>query len=306
MPALDALTLLRHHAEWKSAYDRTFPSASAAAERLPLVRVVMPVEEMMRGSDHADTRVAPEKDDILRFGVLSPDHKSHRTAVIEARLDISGRLYFYGGRAHGVHGMLYLVFKDLPSRIEATPFGLGALFCATAPPARETDPCLHPIAHLPDDLQCQWAQQSLWSDEWRARTAEYLSLYFCDDRLSDYFAPFGTGRPRRRDPDGIFSDTRNDDWRLWTIEARVPTAIDILSALEDGSLLGWAIATPHEHLLLDDVMCGNQPNVKAPVWMALKQHQHLKIEIADTENAEYRVTQFIRDHVLTGRGDTRC
>lgn len=233
MPALSPLSNLPP--DWKVEYEAAFPQALSVAQRLPLVRVVLP--------SHTERR-AEEALDVFSSGVLKRSHKSPRSTEIETRLAVPNSLYFHAGRPHPDYGSAILVLGHADGAVEATPFGLGALDCNGTSKAHSDGACLSPVAHWPIARQEEFVRSSRWSSNWRDHTAEFLALYFAND-LHQYFAPGSAGRPVRRDPEGI-CDEANKDWRSWTIEVRLQEDLDLRGALEKGLLLYWAMESSSE------------------------------------------------------------
>ena len=237
-PALDILlTGIGSTAAYKVARER----AASVASSIPLVRVVVP-----------QSRRSEELRDVFQSGRLSADHRSEFSAECENRLGVGSAVYFHAGRTHPDYGSAVFGLGDIAVAAEATPFGLGALFCRGNDKRHDNGSCLSPIAHASDPDQAKFVKASIWAGEWRASMASYLAIYF-DGRLEDYFAPGVSGRPTVSDPDGIFLATQNRDWRSWTVEVRALGDIDLFAALERDEVLFWGLEDSLEAEIYDEV-----------------------------------------------------
>jgi len=215
------------------------PDAISLASKLPLVRVVVPP---------SDPRKGREVEDVLRTGIIRASHKSARSRDVERRLGAPDAIYFHAGRTHPEYGHVALVLaplSDSAAAQEATPFGLGGLLCDGVKDTHTQGGCISPIAHEPEATQAAFYADSNWSSDWRMSAAHFLDIYFLG-RLRDYFRDAATSKPSRPDPDKIYSDPANTDWRTWTMEVRVPKGdLDLNPLLDADRLLYWAI---DEHL----------------------------------------------------------
>jgi hypothetical protein len=270
-PALAALTGMEDG--WKDAYVKALPSAATFAQRLPLVRVVVP---------HRGPRNRVETDDVLRDGRILPGHKSDHARDLDRRLGAADGVYFHAGRTHPVYGKVALVLRPLDEedRAEVTPFGLGGLLCTKPEGAEHPQPpeCVRPVSHLAEPEQAAFVQSSTWRGAgWRDPAAQFLAAYFGTD-LGGYFALDDTGRPALVDPAEIFHPhTGSRDWRAWTFEVRIAAEILLAPILNSGRVMIWAMedelyneliqrrATPGEPpWWLSELMASRVPRIHLP------------------------------------------
>lgn len=219
-------------------FQEALPNAKRAAKRLPLVRVAVSFSPARRDKETMD---------VLCDGWLKRAHKSPDSSAIEHEFSVANSLYFHGGRSHPDYGYVIVVISNTNEPMDATPFGLGGLQCDGAGTTKHDEgQCLRPVSHYTDIAKKKtFVHDSLWNADWRARTGEYLALYFGHD-LSAYFARMGRGKPNRPDPEGIYSSPDNKDWRGWSVEVRVHTDMNLFDVLHSGHLICWAIDHPYE------------------------------------------------------------
>lgn len=232
MPALDVLNALPNN--WKTEFNKAILKAQMVAKKLPLVRVVIPRTDPKRRRE--------EISDVLIHGDLRRTHKSDRSRDIERRLHVPESLYFHAGRPHEDYGDAIFIIEDTANgvEVEATPFGLGQLLCGKKTDMHKQGRCLAPISHEDDCKQRLFVRGSIWKADWRDRAAQYLALYFGSDP-SRYFMEGDKGKPQKHDPDCIYSNDDNKDWRSWRIEVRVLGDISLFDVLARKQLLFWAM-----------------------------------------------------------------
>lgn len=259
-----ALTILPiQDPTWRAEYQGAIAGARSFADRLPLVRVVVPEPSNEERAQREQTQI----EDVLRKGLLRPAHESKNTHAMAKRLEVDPSLYFHAGRTHPQYGKLALVFRRLPQddAVDATPFGLGGLLCNKAWPGHVQGECTSPVAHDAEAAQIEFVSDSRWTSAWRDQAAHFLAAYF-GDGLERYFLPGAAGKPNRPDPAGIYTDAWSRDWRSWTIEVRITQEVDLFQVLASGDLEAWAIDGQLETWL--------EQNVRAtgavyPWWEAL-------------------------------------
>lgn len=258
------------------------------AKKLPLVRVVIPRTDPKRRRE--------EISDVLIHGDLRRTHKSARSRDIERRLQLPESLYFHAGRPHEDYGDAIFIIEDTANgvEVEATPFGLGQLLCEKKTDMHTQGRCLAPISHEDDFKQRLFVQGSIWKADWRDRAAQYLALYFGSDP-SRYFMEGDKGKPKKHDPDCIYSNDDNKDWRSWSIEVRVLGDISLFDVLARKRLLFWAmkkkvvseIAVEYWSLPTKKLCYSSLP-------------KKLRVESANTHERIYDdTTEKVKEHVLS-------
>lgn len=221
--------------EW---FDSALPGARRVAEQIPLVRVAV-----------SASREAAELRDVLRTGLLRASHKSARSREIEVRLGAQDFLYFHAGRTHPAYGKVVFALGDAPDGrySEASPSGLGGLFCADGRSPDDASShfdgsCLAPVSHRSDEDQRSFYEQSVWAPMWRSRLGDYLAAYYGRRGLHRYFASEEGSRPDQDDPAGVFHNPSVKDWRAWTVEVRVAGDVDLNAMIDAGKLLWWGVS----------------------------------------------------------------
>jgi hypothetical protein len=132
------------------------------------------------------------------------------------------------------------------------------LMCNATSQEHADGKCLAPVSHAPPAAQATFVAASTWPEPWRTSARDFLAAYFAKD-LSLYFAPNDKGRPDRSDPEAIYQNAANRDWRSWSIEVRVLEDLNILDALSTGTLLWWALDPPIEQDMLQDAIAQGTP-----------------------------------------------
>jgi len=269
MPALDVIATFTDHD--RSLYERDRPAAEQFATRLPLVRVVVP---------RAPGRRIQEIEDVFAGGVLRTEHRGAGTRDIEAQLGIGPFLYFHAGRSHSDYGDAIFVFDDLEGSYEATPFGLGGLCCPGPPdPFHLRCQCVDPVAHESQVRQSQFVSDSTWKPQWRSEAAKYLAAYF-GGRLEEYFDSSPSAKPTLTDPDLIFGDSRNTDWRAWTIEVRSSSDVNLFDVVRSGCILWWGVPDWLEDTMFVTALSNRRrPAERYPLLAQLP--SHLRVSVTD-------------------------
>jgi hypothetical protein len=266
------------------------PRCQYIASRMPLVRVIVP----------ENARYLAEIESIFRNGLLLRSHKSDYSRQLEQTLGAGDALYFHAGRPHPDYGLAILVFADLEEPAEVTPFGLGGLCC---PNSDDSDlhrggGCVSPVAHLPEREQRRFVEESTWHDDWRAQFAKYLAYYFGSEPQR-YFLDGDDSRPSRSDPDGIFDDPHNRDWRIWTAEVRIQADIRLSTTSCQSRILWWGAHPTVERKLKRDAYARRTPLSELyPIWMLLSGAKRLPVEPTAGAARFATVKAVIQDHVL--------
>jgi hypothetical protein len=268
MPALDNLPLApEDHAEQYWAH---LERCSQIAERIPLVRVIVPTND----------RGPLEVHDIFSDGVLRRSHKSDHSRLLEQELGAGDGLYFHAGRTHPQYGRAVFVIADSPVHAEVTPFGLGGLCCPNnnSSPLHADGSCISPVAHLERSIQRGFVLGSTWRDDWRARVGQYLAWYF-GSTPSRYFLDGSASRPSRPDPEGIFIEPRNRDWRIWTAEVRILDDLLIRAIIDQGALLFWGVHSSVEQELKRNAYTRRMSmQTLYPIWIMLPRDLRVPVE----------------------------
>lgn len=268
MPALAHLRALSTKEQESLAAQ--LPRCTQIAARLPLVRVIVPEHD----------RHLTEIHDFFADGLLLRSHKSTRSRNLEQQLGAGDGLYFHAGRSHPVYGLAILVLTEISEPVEVTPFGLGGLCCPNnASSTLHTDGgCVSPVAHRSEAEQRRFVQESTWRADWRAYLAAYIAYYY-DSEPSRYFADGESSRPARIDPDGIFADLSNRDWRIWTAEVRVQADLRFQDPAMQGTLLFWGAHPMVEQKLKRDAVTRKiRLSTLYPTWLQLPRAKRLPVE----------------------------
>lgn len=229
MPALDLLPKLT--ATLRDQYEAARQNAEKLALRLPLVRVVLSRDPVRRVDEIAD---------VFERGHLRTEHRGKGTRSIEAALGVGPFLYFHGGRTHPTYGDAVFVIADADG-VEATPFGLGGLCCdGPGTSLHDQRSCVSPIAHEEVGTQSDFVRASTWTTDWRANASDYLALYFATD-LRTYFSESSSSKPSISDPELVYDDSGNEDWRAWTIEIRARVDVNLFDHARAKRILWWGI-----------------------------------------------------------------
>lgn len=247
MPALDLLGTIA--GPQQTAFQAALPGGAKLAGRMPLVRVVFSKNKSRR---------TVEIEDFLVRGVIRRSHKSDHSRDIEKRLAVQDSLYFHLGRAHPDYGDAAIVVQEATVASEASPFGLGGLLCPGSGKNHDAGCCVSPLAHAPEGDQKMFVASSTWYSDWRAKAGEFLALFF-NANADAYFAPGEGGRPSIADPEAIFSDPANKDWRSWTIEVRLLDDLRLDEVLTGNYLLHWAVVDTVENDLYDQAQAAGVP-----------------------------------------------
>lgn len=228
---------------WRSCYEAALPRARIAAGKLPLVRVVVP---------RTDPRQLVEVLAVFQAGRLGRDHKSPKAREKEEQLGVADSLYFHAGRPHPDYGRAVIVLRQSRGPEEATPFGIGQLECDSGTLCSK-GACLKPVAHKSRLEQQTFVSGSTWRGEWRKCAGHYLAAYFGDDLLG-YFRSGPTARPKYPDPEAIYSNPANIDWRSWTVEVRVLNDINLIEAIAVGDVLLWGLEEDLENWIQQRIL----------------------------------------------------
>lgn len=228
--------------------------ARSSADKIPLVRVVVPSEGHPRHDE--------EWRDVLGRGLLRVAHKSTRSRDVEKELLAPDSLYFHAGRAHPDYGTLVLILEDSSAGVcEASASGLGSLLCARGSAMADTvaHGCLAPVSHWDLGEQQRFYTQTTWQGAWREKAAHFLAGYYGQKGLDGYFGEGEDARPNVADPSGVFHNPTITDWRAWTIEVRHTRDLDLNVALDQGRILGWALHPDLRNLIETRLKAGDPP-----------------------------------------------
>lgn len=256
----------------QESLDAELPRCTQIAARLPLVRVIVPSE--------TNDRQVQEIHDVFAEGLLLRSHKSTRSRNLERQLGAGDALYFHAGRSHPDYGLAILVLSEVSAPVEVTPFGLGGLCCPNidSDHLHSAGGCVSPVAHMSEAEQRQFVRESTWRADWRAYIAAYIAHYYGSEPYR-YFADGEGSRPAPIDPDGIFADPHNRDWRIWTAEVRVQADLSLQDCIADNTLLYWgAHPTVEQKLKRDAVARKTRLSILYPVWLRLPRDKRLPVE----------------------------
>jgi hypothetical protein len=286
MPALDSLHSMGK--DEHEQYERDLDLAITMAMLLPLVRVTICL--------NSPPRAKQEERDVFQDGKFLREHKSPGSARKEALFNIPGCVYFHAGRALSAYGKAAFVFKNLTVDVEATPFGLGGLDCSGDPQMHADGGCMSPIAHQSLDKRLEFLRDSTWKNDWREKAGQFLAYYF-QAELQRYFRELPDCIPIKEDPEGIYHDPSNKDWRSWTIEVRAQDDIDILAAIERNQLLWWFVL-PHLEEDLENVVISSGIPMQELFPLMARLPASLKIRTRAGHELFNQLAENIRSRVL--------
>jgi hypothetical protein len=154
------------------------------------------------------------------FQISIPDKSiPSSTRIAEEKLELKPSIYFYAGRVFPDVGDFVIALKqsyESKHSGEATPFDTGGFFW---------EHIKSNLLNYPEKLE--FVKKSTYRlKEWRNSFKMFWAAYFKE--LSDYW----NDRPWKDDPEEIFLEKNNNEWRAWTFEIRLHDPVNIFSEVE--------------------------------------------------------------------------
>ena len=157
--------------------------------------------------------------------------------------------------------------------------------------------CSAPTCHEPYSAQAAFVRDSTWGDDWREQASKFLALYFGDDP-GRYFSPDAEGKPRRTDPDGLYSETRNVDWRTWTIEIQAYEDVRLFDLARTGQIRHWGLNPKLRNYMNDLAIDSGDLYERFPLLAQLPEDREVRGDDTDAESVFDRIDRLVRAEVL--------